>query len=59
MSSDDKVGARDGIAAGLETEATSAKSPCEDCGAETKEHKVDPVTKHVESRICSKCRNIQ
>lgn len=58
MSAKDHVTSRDGVAAGLETEVTSAKKPCSDCGAETKEHKVDPVTKCVESRICSKCRKV-
>ena len=56
----DNVHFQDGVQAGLETVAKPPNVPCPKCGAETKEHEVDPDTKEVKSRICSarKCRKV-
>ena len=56
----DNIQFQDGVSAGLDTTVVSAKVPCPECEAETKEHEVDPQTKVVTSRICSKpaCRHI-
>lgn len=56
----DNIQFQDGVSVGLDTTVVPAKAPCPECESETKEHEVDPQTKVVTSRICSRsdCRYI-